>query len=63
MARRRESLQELNPYGSLEDFDRQKTISPPVEDLIDLSSVISRSSTPGPSANHHAALNNASPNL
>lgn len=57
----REAPQEMDPYDSLEDFDRQQH-SAPVENLIDLSSVIGESSTSKPSAYHHTLSNNASLN-
>lgn len=63
MAGGHEASQEINQYGSLEDFNREWTItSSPIENLIDLSSVIGESSTTRPSAPHQTVLNNASPN-
>lgn len=57
MAGRRESPRKVNPYDGLDTFDAQQTIAPPDENLIDLSSVVSRSPLLRPVLTHHAAVN------
>lgn len=56
MAGHHESSQELNPYSSLEDFDKEQIVRAPTETLIDLSGVISSSFTAQSPASHPSVL-------